>query len=794
MNDRALRVLEYNKILDRLAARTVSEQGRLAALALRPSGELAEVLDSQARTAEAVEYNKRLGSDVMQAFPDVSHTLAKARIGSVLTMKELLDFGRFLAAVRSVKRRLARPEDDPIGDGLLDAVSVGLTDNRLLEEEIARCILGEEEMSDDASPLLRSLRVKQRTLADRVREKLNNFIRSPQYQKYIQEPIVTVRSDRYVIPVKAECRQYIPGLIHDQSSTGATLFIEPMSVVEINNDAKRLRAEENAEIERILAQLTADVGLKAGEYAADNSILVELDVIFAKAKLATEMKATAPVIDTERYIELRQARHPLLNPATVVPIDLHMGREFTSLIITGPNTGGKTVTLKTVGLFELMALSGMQIPAAEGSRIAMFSEVYADIGDEQSVEQSLSTFSSHMIHIAEIVRRADIDSLVLFDELCSGTDPAEGAALAMAVLDHLRTHAIRSVVNTHYSELKAYSLAAEGVENASVEFDVETLRPTYRLSIGIPGKSNAFEISRHLGLPEEIITEAGRHLSQKTIRFEEVLTNAEYHKQLAEKERAVAEEMRRDIAMMQSRMAAKEREMAELSKKTEAKAKENAARILAQARTTADQLLAQMREDAKKVRDEAAMESARSARRQLEEAAAAVAPTLERSDDTLHRLKEFRVGESAYLSTVGKNCVIASPPNKKGDISVTIDNLSLKANTANLYEPLKEKKEKAKTGSVRRSIMAGKEFSLSLDLRGQNVDEACLAIDKYIDDAYLAGVHEISIIHGKGTGALRAGVQEYLRGLPRVKSFRLGAYGEGDAGVTVVELKNGGEK
>ena len=592
MNERYQRVLEYPKILNRLAGLAVSAMGKERALALHPSGDFDEVRRLQAQTEEASSVIAYTGGNPMSEFDDVREYLKLSTVGATLSMKALLSVAGALRACRTVRKALVTErEDTPI----LTEMGSRIASNRMLEEDITNAIISEDEMSDHASPELYDIRRHIRVINDRVRDKLNSYIRSASTQKYLMDSIITMRNGRYVIPVKAEYRQQVPGLVHDQSGSGSTLFIEPMAIVEAGNELKEWTLKERQEMEKILKDFSARIAPDAPMIASSLGILADLDCVFARAYLAREMNAVEPKLNADGRVNLIHARHPLIDPEKVVPSNLWMGEDFTTLVITGPNTGGKTVTLKTVGLLTLMAQSGMQIPAQFGSEIAVFDEVFADIGDEQSIEQSLSTFSSHMTNIVEILKNVTPRSLVLFDELGAGTDPTEGAALAMAILEHLLNLHVTTLATTHYSELKAFALSTRGVENASVEFDVETLRPTYRLSIGVPGKSNAFEISRKLGLPEPLIAAAGERLTRDQIRFEDVIANAEYHRQIAEKEQKLAEQAHIETQRIRSEAEKERREYESQREAMIRKAKDDARRIMQKAQRESEQIISELK-------------------------------------------------------------------------------------------------------------------------------------------------------------------------------------------------------
>ena len=695
-----------------------------------------------------------------------------------------------MRAARAARDVIVTDRDNTPG---LKATASRLFAFRQLETEITSAILSEEEISDHASPELFSIRRHIRQCNERVREKLNAMIHSSAYQKYLQEPIITMRGDRYVIPVKQEYRANVPGLVHDQSATGATVFVEPMAVLEIGNDLKQWQAKEKAEIERILQSLSARIAPEADALQNNLDILARLDFAFAKAALSRRMYGCAPRINTQGYVRIVRGRHPLIDPDRVVPSDIWLGKDFSTLVITGPNTGGKTVTLKTVGLFCLMAQAGLHVPAEIGTEIAVFDDVFADIGDEQSIEQSLSTFSSHMKNIVSILSGVTERSLVLFDELGAGTDPTEGAALAQAILSTLLRRQVRTLATTHYSELKEYALTTPGVENASVEFDVATLRPTYRLSIGIPGKSNAFDISRKLGLGDPIIDEAKKLLSSEQVRFEDVIANAEYHRQVAEKERAIAEEARAEMVSIRNQ-AEREREKLE-KQRDEAirKAKEQAKRILENARSESETLIAELKR-LKKAGVATPEHEIQKLRSRLNENIGAVSDALMQPADRMTPPpKNLKPGDRVRIVHLGTEATVLAPPDAKGEVQLQAGVMKLKAHISQLQMPKTDAgaaQTAKKKGGVRTNVdIAARAVRQELDIRGMAVDEALPEVDKFLDDAMLSGLGEVSVIHGKGTGVLRAGVHEALRRNPRVKSYRLGVFGEGESGVTIVTLK-----
>ena len=791
MNERNLRVLEFPKILEMLAALAVTEMGREAARALVPSGDADTVRRWQSETEEAGTIYAYHGSNPMAWFSDVRPFLKLAKAGGTLSPKALLQVADVLRASRTVRSALVTDREDT---PLLTELGSRLATNRSLEEEIFDAILSEEEISDRASPELYDIRRQMRVLNDRVREKLNSIIRSSSMQKYLMDAIVTMRNGRYVVPVKAECRANVPGIVHDQSGTGSTLFIEPMGVVEAGNELKQWAIKEQKEIDRILGAFSDRIAPDAELIANNLDIMARLDVIFAKAALSRQMRAVPPKLNEQGHVRLIQARHPLIDPEKVVPSTLWLGEEFTTLVITGPNTGGKTVTLKTVGLLSLMAQAGLQIPAAYGSELAIFDEIFADIGDEQSIEQSLSTFSSHMTNIVEILQSVTPRSLALFDELGAGTDPTEGAALAMAILNHLLGMKVTTMATTHYSELKAFALGTPGVENASVEFNVETLQPTYRLSIGVPGKSNAFEISRKLGLPEFLIEDAGSRLSKDAVRFEDVIANAEYHRQIAEKERELAEQAHRETQKLRDEAEKLQKELAARRETELRKAKQEARQLLQKAQRESEQIIS----DLKKQRQSGVKEhELHNLRAQLQSAIDDTGEKIAVGGGEGGPVVSAKVGDTVLLTSLNARAVMLTEPDAKGECTVQAGALKLKANIADMRTASPDKPDKPKgrqpaRGSGGGSAYAGiapREVRTECDVRGMSLEEALLAVDMFLDGAVLNKLGQVYIIHGKGTGVLRGGIQQHLKKHPAVKSFRLGKYGEGEDGVTVVALR-----
>ena len=785
MKERTLRVLEFNKILTRLADFALTDLGRERCLQLTPKENLTQALEALEETEEAQVILTYLGGSPLVGFSDVRPWLTMAEKGASLAPKALLEIARSLTAARAARGALVTERDNtPRVTGLASHLQTF----RQLEEAISNAIISEEEISDHASTALYDIRRHIRQANEKVREKLNSMVHGSGFSKYLQESIVTVRNGRYVIPVKQEYRQFVPGLVHDQSSTGATLFVEPMAVVELGNELKQWTAKEREEIERILAELSAQVGSQSDMISLNISILADLDFIFAKGQLSRDMNGILPHMNNEGKLRLVKARHPLISRDTVVPCDLWMGEDFTTLIVTGPNTGGKTVTLKTVGLLTLMAQSGLHVPANLGTTLSVFDQVYADIGDEQSIEQSLSTFSSHMTNIVEIMREVTGRDLVLFDELGAGTDPTEGAALAQTILDTLLKRQVRTLATTHYSELKAYALSTPGVENASVEFDVATLKPTYRLSIGVPGKSNAFEISRRLGLGEEIIEEAKKLLSANDVRFEDVIAGAEYQRQVAEKEREIAEQARAETVRLRNEAEALYREMELRRQNSERKAKEEGRRIVENARREAEDVITQL----KKMKKEGAAgreAEVNALRQRMQQSLDGLSEGLLEKNPTLAPPpKDLKPGDLVDIIHLGTRGTVLSKPDAKGEVQLQAGIMKLKANISQLRLVEQKQPPKKKSTVMVHSQSASRTVRMECDVRGMALDEALIEVEHYLDEAVMAGMNEVAIVHGKGTGTLRAGIQKHLKTYPHVKSFRLGQYGEGETGVTIVTL------
>ncbi|MBQ8159228.1 MAG: endonuclease MutS2 [Clostridia bacterium] len=788
MHRRTMRVLEMNKILEQLAERAQTEMGKERCHSLLPSMNLTEVQTWQQETEEAtviIQYN---GDSPLTGFSDVRPSLSLAEKGATLSPRALLDVAQMLRAGRYARDALVTDRENT---PRLKALAAGLGSFRHIEEDITGAILSEDEIADSASSTLTDIRRHLRGATDRIKDKLNQMLHSTAFQKFVQDPIITVRNGRYVIPVKAEARGSVPGLVHDQSASGATLFIEPMAAVEMGNELKQWELKERQEIERILQALSGELVPYVDQMKEDVERLSELDFIFAKGLLARSMHGVCPKLNQDGYVNIIRGRHPLIDPEKVVPVSLWLGKEFTELIITGPNTGGKTVTLKTVGLFSLMAQCGLQVPADLGTELSLFEQVFADIGDEQSIEQSLSTFSGHMTNIVDIMRMVTPRDLVLFDELGAGTDPTEGAALAQSILQRLLKIHVRTMATTHYAELKAYALSTKGVENASVEFNVETLRPTYRLSIGVPGKSNAFEISRRLGLSEELIEGAKTLLSSDTIRFEDVIANAEYHRQIAEKERQLAEEASRETVRLRDEAERLRREMEEKRETTLRKTREDARRIMEQARRESDTIISDLKRLRKQARD-AGDQEVHDLEKRLDKGIDALAEGLRQpAEDGGKAPEHVTVGQKVRILNLGTEGTVLSLPDAKGEVLLQAGIMKFKSHISQLREVKeKEKSGKRQVSSVHAQTEAAtRQVRVECDVRGKALDEAILEVDQFIDGCVMQGLGEVYVIHGKGTGVLRAGIQQELRHHPHVKKIRLGVYGEGEDGVTVVTLK-----
>jgi DNA mismatch repair protein MutS2 len=785
MNERVLRVLEFDKIKHRLMQHASTTMGREKAEALKPSSHFEEVQTWQQATEEGRTVCRLKGLIPLGGIRDIREAVKRASIGASLNAKELLDIADTVMAGRRLKKFLFTIDEEyDQGVPILTGYAAMISDLKELEDEIRECIDQNGEIVDHASPDLRRIRSELRDAHARVKEKLESMIRSSFYQKMLQEPIITIRNDRYCIPVKAEYRGTFGGIVHDQSASGATLFIEPEDVVTINNRVRELEIKEQREIERILAKLSACVGRYTEELQAGLEALAEIDFIHAKAVLANEMRAAKPILNAQGKICLKHARHPLLDPETAVPIDVRLGDDFSLLVITGPNTGGKTVTLKTVGLLTLMAMSGLQIPALDGSELSVFDKVFADIGDEQSIEQNLSTFSSHMTNIIDILEQVDFRSLVLFDELGAGTDPTEGAALAMAILDFLVSRGAKTIATTHYNELKAYAYNNEEAINASMEFDVESLRPTYRLLIGVPGRSNAFAISERLGLRQDVIERAKTKLNEEDVQVDDLIRQLEKNQLIAEKERREAERLRRELEEERAKFEAEREKFLQQRERIIELAEEKARTVVNKAEREAAEILEELR----RMRREAELSYKEHELIELKKKLENAAPT-RRERRRLRKAtaaKEIHPGDTVVVLTFNQKGTVLEVNER--DVLVQIGAMKTKVKKDDL-QPTDQPKQEARPVVTRSHQNAPTRVQMDLDLRGETVEEAILEIDKFLDNAVLHGFSEVSIIHGKGTGALRAGVQQFLRKHPQVKSFRPGVHGEGGTGVTIVTLK-----
>ena len=791
MNERIAPALELEKVLEMLALKVSTADAADAAKALTPTPYLGEAARLLQETDDAVRLTAGYGSPSFGHVKNLKNAWRRGEAGAMLSLRELLDVAQFLRTLRGLCEW--RQKCAGVETVLDDRFSV-LSPNRYLEDRIGLTVTADEGIADTASPALADIRRKMRQASQRVREQLDKMVRSPAYQKFLQDPIVTIRGGRFVVPVKAEHRGEIAGLVHDTSASGATVFIEPMGAVEANNDLKVLTSKEEAEIERILMALSAEVGEFADNLAGQYDILIELDLIFAKASLAYDMTAAKPTLTADGTIVLKQARHPLIDKQKVVPIDVSLGDTFDTLVITGPNTGGKTVTLKTIGLLTLMAACGLLVPCSSGSTLSVFDHVLVDIGDEQSIEQNLSTFSAHMTNVVRILQTADERSLVLLDELGSGTDPVEGAALATAILEQLRAQGARIAATTHYAELKAYAIHTEGVENGSCEFDVASLRPTYRLLVGTPGRSNAFAISGRLGMSDALIERAKTLVAGDDRRLEDVVVRLEERRQALEKELRDAKEQRRASDEEGRRTREQLAKMRMEQDKLLEDAKREADRITEKARLEAQNLLDELEAMRKQSRQNASAAQAAKTdlRQKLKALDNALDPIKKAPSNSGYRLpRALKVGDEVLIFDIDKKATVLALPDASGQVEVQAGIIRTRVPQSNLR--LIEKKAAAQTprGGVQRQTASRAERSADtdLDLRGMASDEALLAVDRFIDNAVMAGVPQVAIIHGKGTGVLRAAVQQHLRRHPSVKSYRLGTYGEGESGVTIAELK-----
>lgn len=794
MEDKALRILEFDKILKKLSTMCASELGRELADELEPQKEISLVTRMLKETTDATDFILKRGSPPLGGLHDIRGNLRRVELGSVLNPGDLLRVADTLRAARNLKNyssladKKNTEESNYIG-GLIASIE----SNKRVEDKINLAIVSEEEISDSASSALSNIRRQIKEQQNSIKEKLNSMIRSSKYQKLMQDSIVTMRGDRYVVPVKAEFRSDVPGLVHDSSASGATIFVEPMAVVEANNSIKQLKVKEQLEIERILHELTADIAEFMGPLKANMSIFAAVDFAFAKAKLSLDLKCVCPNLNCEKRVNIKKGRHPLLDSKTVVPINLWVGNRFNTLVVTGPNTGGKTVTLKTLGLFTLMAQAGLHIPAAEGTELSIFNSVFADIGDEQSIEQSLSTFSSHMTNIVRILNDADDKSLILFDELGAGTDPTEGAALAMSILERLHHMGAITAATTHYSELKVYALTTEGVENACCEFDVETLRPTYNLLIGVPGKSNAFAISRRLGLQEEILEKAREFLSREEIEFEDILMTIEKNRRDSENERLQAKSYRLEIEGLKKELEEQNQKLSAQKDKLLREAREEARRLLLDAKHDVEDMLEDMRRAAKEedemLRNKASEAVRAKLRNSIGGLEGAISDSLFARHDYIKPPENLKPGDSVQIVSLNQKGTVITPPDKDGEAMIQAGIMKINVHVTNLKLVDDQAIEIRKIGSSKLGLSKSMNISSEVDIRGTNVDEAMEVLGKFLDDAAIAGLKEVTIIHGKGTGMLRKGVQQYLKSNSHVKAHRLGKYGEGEAGVTVVTMR-----
>ena len=791
MNQKALKTLEFDKIIHRLTEHAASVGAKKKCTELVPVTSLWKIERAQTQTAYALRRIWQKGSISFGGIRDIRGSIKRLEIGGILGMGELRQIMSLLETAGQVQKYGAHEREDEKADSLDESFEF-LDPVPSLCSEIRRCILADDEMADDASSALFSIRRSMRQMNDKVHNTLNAMVNGT-VRTYLQDAVITMRDGRYCLPVKAEHRSQVPGMIHDQSATGSTLFIEPMAVVKLNNDFKELLLKEQQEIEKILSELSEKTAAYADQISGDYDVLVELDFIFAKAILAKEMNAVRPVFNDQRRISIKEGRHPLLDPKKVVPVTVRLGDDFRLLIITGPNTGGKTVSLKTVGLFTLMGQAGLHIPAFEGSELGVFGDVFADIGDEQSIEQSLSTFSSHMTTIVNILKNMDTNSLVLFDELGAGTDPTEGAALAVSILDHLQKQGIRTMATTHYSELKVYALSTEGVENACCEFDVESLRPTYRLLIGIPGKSNAFAISSRLGLPDFLIEDAKKHLSAKDISFEDIIAELEHSRVTLEKEQMEIQSYKEEIRKLRNELQKKQENIDQRKEKLLKDANDKAAAILQEAKDYADETIKNFHKFGKANISIKDMEQQRSRLREKIDAAQSKSQsTTTAKPKKKVKADKLHIGDKVRVLSLNLEGTVSTLPNAKGDLFVQMGILRSQVNVRDLEfigkaENLAASKSMSGSGKIRMSKSAL--ISTEINLIGMTVDEAMGHLDKYLDDAYLAHVPSVRIVHGKGTGALRTAVQQHLKRCKYIKSYRLGTFGEGDAGVTIAEFK-----
>ena len=795
MNEKVLHTLEYNKILDQLTEYAFSADAKSRCQKLRPITDRAQIEQLQQQTSDALSRLFKYGSLSFSGVTDIRDSLKRLEIGGALSAIELLRVCSLLESAKRAKAFARSQDDNDQPDDSLTSLFAGIEPLTPLYDEIRRCILSEDEIADDASSTLHSIRRSMRGMNDKIRAQMNSMINNTTTRSYLQDTVITMRDGRYCLPVKAEAKSLVPGMIHDQSSTGSTLFIEPMAVVNLNNEYKELQLREQEEIEVILAGLSNLTASYATQLLADYELLTELDFIFARAAFTQTYNGVAPLFNDDGRIHIRKGRHPLLDPKKVVPIDVRLGEDFRLLIVTGPNTGGKTVSLKTVGLLTLMGQSGLHIPASERSELGIFDEVFADIGDEQSIEQSLSTFSSHMVNIIRILEQVNDRSLVLFDELCAGTDPTEGAALAISILSKLHLYGARIMATTHYSELKVYALSTPGVENACCEFDVATLSPTYRLLIGIPGKSNAFAISEKLGLPTDLIADAKGRISKSEGDFEDLIADLEKSRSTIEREQLEINQYKAEIESLKEKLEQKQERLDSSRDKILREANEQAYNILKEAKDVADETIRNFNKYGKAGAPVSEMEKERTKLRgKMDKAAQKMSEQKKASVPNHNVPKKLRIGDSVKVISMNLKGTVHSLPNARGDLYVQMGILRSLVNINDLIlleedaAPGTKKFQKTSAGKIKMSKSAS--VSTEINLIGKTTDEAIPLLDKYLDDAYLAHLPSVRIVHGKGTGALRNAVQAHLKRLKYVKSFHLGEFGEGDAGVTIAEFKD----
>ncbi len=790
MNKKALHTLEFDKVINIMAEFATCPEGHNKCQNLLPLDNLEDIRNLQNQTTDALTRVLRSGSLSFSGTRDIVESLKRLEVGSTLGASELLNISSVLK-VAGRSKSFSRKEESSAND-IIDYMFEALEPLTNLNNEITRCIISEEEISDDASPTLKSIRRKMKQSNDEIHSGLNSLINSQTTRTYLQDNVITMRNGRYCIPVKQEYRNQVPGLIHDQSSTGSTIFVEPMAIVKLNNEIKELSIKETDEIEKILAELSAQCAEMLNEIDTDYRMLTELDFIFARASFSRSIKGSAPIFNDNGYINIKKGRHPLISKSVVVPIDIRLGDTFDLLIVTGPNTGGKTVSLKTVGLLTLMGQAGMHIPADDGSSLALFKEVYADIGDEQSIEQSLSTFSSHMTNIVKILKEADKDSLVLFDELGAGTDPVEGAALATSILSFLHNMQVRTMATTHYSELKVFALSTDGVENASCEFNVETLQPTYRLLIGIPGKSNAFAISSKLGLPDFIIEDSKKRITEDSIAFEDVISDLEQSKSVIEQERQEIEQYKSEIQQLKQQLEKKHEKLDDRREGILRNANEEAARILKEAKDFADQTIKEVNKSSKSGDTKVLEHARKNVREKLGKTHEKLSIGNKTVSHKIHKASEFKIGDKVKVMSMNVEGTVHTLPNAKGDLTVQMGILRSNVNIRDLIiieeTPVTDKKMfRTATSGIKVSKSLG--TSTEIKLIGMNSDDAIALLDKYLDDAYLSHIPSVRIVHGKGTGILRNAVHNHLRKCKYIGEYHLASYGEGDAGVTIATFK-----